>query len=338
MREWNCLRINSLLIALKRILIPELKNELHSVLLKEAKDCVRRICRRQIYNWIKIAPYTFDKKELDDDWDSTKGLRVMGVAYTNDLSVASFVCLINPLAECTDYLNLPNLRKLKGSSLENDDLMMKTTLVAVKSLIATKKPHVIAIAGESIDALMIAEEFEKMIASLMEEKNFPKINVEIVDNKAAIVYSNSRRGIDEFPSYPTVLRQAISIARRLQDPLNELSQLMCINDQRDVMLRLKLHALQDQLSNEDLFDDIRMEFVNRVNEVGVDLNKAVKSKYFGNLLQFVSGFGPRKAQYLIDTLADQQLENRQQVYLDKKSHFFYFFSTHLHVFSVSFVA
>lgn len=59
-------------------------------------------------------------------------------------------------------------------------------------------------------------------------------------------------------------------------------------------------------------DAVYLEFVNRTNEVGVDLNSIVANIYSGNLVQFVCGLGPRKGAALIKLLkqTNQRLENR----------------------------
>ncbi len=136
--------------------------------------------------------------------------------------------------------------------------------------------------------------------------------MELVDNEAALVYQSSKAAEAEFKDYPQVLRQAISVGRRLQDPLVELSQLM--NEEEDMMC-LRLHSLQDQVPKDALWEVILTEFVNRVNEVGVDVNRCLALPHTANLLQFVSGFGPRKAQALLRLLKRKngRLLNRWQL-------------------------
>ena len=60
-----------------------------------------------------------------------------------------------------------------------------------------------------------------------------------------------------------------------------------------------------------------MEFINRVCEVGVDINECVIHNHMSNIVQFVAGLGPRKAAALLRTLrqmkSSQRLENRNQV-------------------------
>lgn len=88
---------------------------------------------------------------------------------------------------------------------------------------------------------------------------------------------------------------------------------MCNSD--DEILCLKYHPLQDQLSKEELLEGLTLEFVNRTNEVGVDINRAINYPHTANLVQFVCGLGPRKGQALIKILKqnNQRLENRTQL-------------------------
>lgn len=69
------------------------------------------------------------------------------------------------------------------------------------------------------------------------------------------------------------------------------------------------------MNREELLEALNLEFVNRTNEVGVDVNAIVANTYSGNLLQFVCGLGPRKAAALIKLLkqTNQRLENRTQL-------------------------
>lgn len=72
---------------------------------------------------------------------------------------------------------------------------------------------------------------------------------------------------------------------------------------------------QEQISKEELLENLYLEFVNRTNEVGVDINLAVQQAHKSNLVQFICGLGPRKAQALLRVLkqTNQRLENRTQL-------------------------
>lgn len=118
----------------------------------------------------------------------------------------------------------------------------------------------IAIGGESREAMMIADDLKAIVKELAESDQFPVIKVEIIDNELAKVYANSNKGVADFRDYPELLRQAISLARKMQDPLIEYSQL-CNGDEE--ILSLRFHPLQEQIGKEELLEALCLEFVNR---------------------------------------------------------------------------
>jgi transcription elongation factor SPT6 len=73
--------------------------------------------------------------------------------------------------------------------------------------------------------------------------------------------------------------------------------------------------MQGELSKKELMKRFNLEFVNRTNEVGVDINRAINYPHTANLVQFICGLGPRKGQALIQILKEnnQRLENRTQL-------------------------
>lgn len=74
-------------------------------------------------------------------------------------------------------------------------LLKEADLLAIRNFIATKKPHVIVISGESREATMVAADIKECVTTLVEEEQFPSIQVEICDNELAKIYSNSNKGI-----------------------------------------------------------------------------------------------------------------------------------------------
>ena len=74
-------------------------------------------------------------------------------------------------------------------------------------------------------------------------------------------------------------------------------------------------VLQDQLPKEELLEALYLEFVNRTNEVGVNINAACQTGQTANSVQFICGLGPRKGAALLKLLkqTNQRLENRTQL-------------------------
>jgi len=157
---------------------------------------------------------------------------------------------------------------------------------------------------------------EEVVLDLHDDPDhqFPKIGVFLMDDNLCKVYRNSQLAEQDFRDYPGVLREAVSLARRMQDPLTEFAQLTGPDNE---ILCLRYHPMQDVLSEEELLAGINLEFINRTNEVGVDINECVSHHWMSNLVQFVGGLGPRKGAALLKTLrqmqSSQRLENRQQL-------------------------
>ncbi|XP_045599264.1 transcription elongation factor SPT6 [Procambarus clarkii] len=312
-QDWNDLRGRAIEFTFKRI-IEDLKRELTQRLVQESKDHVMEQCCSKLYNWIKIAPYNPGdfSDEDEDDWDTSKGFRVFSIAFVPDLSQAAFGCCIDIDGDCCEYIRLPHLLKRRNAYNERDAMAKESDIRRMQDFIIRRKPHCIAICGQSREALMVKEDLIQILKDLEEQEQFPKINAEIIDNDLAHIYAMSKKGEADFLDYPPLLRQAISVGRRVQDPLIEFSQL-CNTDEE--LLNIKFHSLQDQLNPTELLDALYTEFVNRTNEVGVDLNRAVAYPYTQNLVQFVCGLGPRKANLLIKNMKqnNQRLENRNQL-------------------------
>jgi protein Tex len=114
-----------------------------------------------------------------------------------------------------------------------------------------------------------------------------KVQVYIVSEAGASIYSASAVAREEFPQYDVTVRGAVSIGRRLMDPLAELVKI----DARSIGVGQYQHDVDQQKLKQSL--DHVVEFC--VNSVGVNLNTASK-----HLLAYVSGIGPSIAQNIVD--------------------------------------
>uniref|UniRef100_A0A1B0BJV8 Transcription elongation factor SPT6 n=1 Tax=Glossina palpalis gambiensis TaxID=67801 RepID=A0A1B0BJV8_9MUSC len=313
-QEWNSLRAECVELALKKMVFPDLRKELKIIVLAEAKEHVLKSCCTKLSNWLKVAPYRpdFSDEFTFDDWGAQKGIRAMGLAYAPDYSQAGFCVITTPEGDVSDYLRLPHILKRKNSYRPEEKALKLSDIKNLKEFIRNKKPHVIAVGGESREAQMIQSDIQEIVKELIQEEQFPCIAVEIVDNELAKIYANSQKGSSDFKEYPTLLKQAVSLARKIQDPLVEFSQL-CGADEE--VLCLRYHPLQDQISKDELLEYLYIEFINQTNEVGVDINMAIQNAHTLNLVQFVCGLGPRKGQALVKILkqSNQRLENRTQL-------------------------
>lgn len=311
-QTWNVQRGLSLKTMLDRILWPQLERELRAKLLEEAQESVVKLCKRKLYNWLKVAPYVPELDvEEDDDFSTRKGVRVMAVTYVPARDQAAFAVIVDENGDVIDFLRLPHILKRLKSPYVKESEEKQEEIKKIKSFIQAKKPHVIVVAAVSREAMTIVEDFKTALKELEDEVQYPSIAVELVNNETAMVYAASNKAQADFVDYPELLRQAVSCARRLQDPLTEIAQLC--NSDEDIIC-IKYHPLQDLVNRDQLLSALCQEFVNRVNEVGVDVNKALAHAHANSLVQFICGLGPRKAVHLLKMIKQHGfLVNRTQL-------------------------
>ena len=313
--SWNKLRADAVEMAFKKMLYPQLRKELKNKIKAEAIQGVKRSVQRTLYDWIKWHPYTNDFSAEDDEaWDTSDGVRVLGIGYSEDEEDAAYAVLIDTSGDMKDYLKLSYIMKRDNSWIQKEREGKEEDRHMLMNLIKKRKPHVIAISAVDMNARNLQVDVRNILDGLKEREEFPPdLEVVLVDNNLAKVFANTSRAQQDFREFPQVLRESISIARRLQDPLVEFSQL-CGNE-KDILC-LRFHPMQEVVGEEQLLEAINLEFINRVNEVGVNINDCAVSNFKSNLVQFVGGLGPRKGANLLKTLrgsAQPRLENRQQL-------------------------
>ncbi len=113
------------------------------------------------------------------------------------------------------------------------------------------------------------------------------VQVFVVSENGASIYSASKTAREEFPEYDVTVRGAVSIGRRLMDPLAELVKI----DAKSI----GVGQYQHDVDQTELKKALDQTVENAVNRVGVNLNTASK-----HLLTYISGLGPQLAQNIVD--------------------------------------
>ena len=144
-----------------------------------------------------------------------------------------------------------------------------------------------------------SREAEQFIASLLPDLN-PGTAYMIVSEAGASVYSASKLAAEEFPQFDVSLRSAVSIARRMQDPLAELVKI----DPKAIGVGQYQHDLKESQLEETLDGVVE----SCVNNVGVELSTASPS-----LLSHVAGIGPALARNIVAYREENGIESRAQL-------------------------
>ncbi|MDP4182415.1 MAG: Tex family protein, partial [Bacillota bacterium] len=151
----------------------------------------------------------------------------------------------------------------------------------MKHLIDKHKVDIISIGNGTA-----SKESEIFVSELLKEIE-RKVYYMVVSEAGASVYSASKLGAEEFPDFDVALRSAVSIARRLQDPLAELVKI----DPKSIGVGQYQHDMNQKRLGESLGGVVE----DAVNNVGVDINTASAS-----LLSYVSGVNASVAKNIVD--------------------------------------
>ena len=136
---------------------------------------------------------------------------------------------------------------------------------------------------------------------MIKEMNLTNVDYVITNEAGASVYSASKLATEEFPDFDVAQRSAVSIARRVQDPLAELVKI----DPKSIGVGQYQHDMNQKKLSETLTGVVE----DSVNKVGVDLNTASAS-----LLEYISGISKAVAKNIVDYReTNGRFTNRKQL-------------------------
>ena len=240
--------------SIKRLLHPSIENEAIAAAKEKADLESIRVFGENLRQLLLAAPVG-EKRTLAIDPGFRTGCKVVCLGSNGEL-----------LHNDTIYPHPPANEKV---------MAMKK----ISNMVQSYKIEVIAIGNGT--AARETENFIKRLALPADVKVFS------VSEDGASIYSASPVAREEFPEYDVTVRGAVSIGRRLMDPLAELVKI----DPKSLGIGQYQHDV-DQTLLKDKLDDV---VVSCVNSVGVNLNTASK-----HLLSYVSGIGPALAQNIVD--------------------------------------
>lgn len=238
----------------KRLLFPALSNETLSAAKEKADEIAINVFAKNLKQLLLGSPLG-EKKVLAIDPGFRSGCKIV----------------------CLDAQgNLHHNETIYPHAPKNDT---STAMKKISSLADAHKIEAIAIGNGT--ASRETEQFIKRI----QFKN--AMQVFVVSEAGASIYSASKIARDEFPNYDVTVRGAVSIGRRLQDPLAELVKI----DAKSIGVGQYQHDVDQSKLKSSL--DISVELC--VNAVGVNINTASVP-----LLSYVSGIGPKLAENVVN--------------------------------------
>ncbi len=261
---------DTILDSFKRLIEPSIEREIRSDLTEKAEEKAIKVFGQNAKQLLLGAPI--------------KGKTVMGFdpAYRTGCKIA----IIDETGKVLDYTTI------YPTQPQNDVEGAKKELLP---LIEKHKVDMIAIGNGTA-----SRESEIFVAQMIKEVSHP-VHYTIVSEAGASVYSASKLATQEYPDINVSIRGAISIARRLQDPLAELVKI----DPKAI----GVGQYQHDVNQKKLAQSLTGVVEDSVNKVGVDVNTATPS-----LLSYVSGINTSIAKNIV-TYRDEngKLKNRKQL-------------------------
>ncbi|MHC3756110.1 Tex family protein [Streptococcus suis] len=257
--------------AIKKKILPAMERRIRTELTEEAEEGAIQLFSKNLRNLLLVSPLK-GKVVLGFDPAFRTGAKLAVVDQTGKLLTTQVIYPVEPAGQ----------RQIAQAKKDLADL------------IGQYQVEIIAIGNGTA-----SRESEAFVADLL--KDFPAVSYVIVNESGASVYSASELARYEFPDLPVEKRSAISIARRLQDPLAELVKI----DPKSIGVGQYQHDVNQKSLSESL--DFVVDTV--VNQVGVNVNTASPA-----LLAHVAGLNKTISENIVKYREENgALTSRQQL-------------------------
>ncbi len=242
----------------KRLLQPSIETEFRNLSKEKADETAINVFGKNLRQLLMASPLG-EKRTLAIDPGFRTGCKVVCIDQNGNL-----------LNNCTIFPHAPQHERKQAQH-------------KLSTLVEQYKIEAIAIGNGTA-----SRETEQVVKSTRFDR---EVLVFVVSEAGASVYSASKVAREEFPQYDVTVRGAVSIGRRLLDPLAELVKI----EPKSIGVGQYQHDVDQGRLKESLDQVVE----SCVNAVGVDLNTASK-----HLLNYVSGLGPQLAQNIVDYRKD----------------------------------
>ena len=246
----------AILDSYKRLISPSIEREIRSELTENAQEQAMKVFKVNLHNLL-MQPLIKDKVVIGLDPGYRTGCKVAVVDKTGKVLDTGVI-----------YVTASEAQKDRAFEY-------------IKGLIQKYDVDLISIGNGTA-----SKETEIFAAELLKSMPGTKVKYIITNEAGASVYSASKLGAEEFPDFDVTRRSAISIARRIQDPLAELVKI----DPKAIGVGQYQHDMNQKRLSETLGGVVE----DAVNSVGIDLNTASAP-----LLQYVSGVSSAVAKNIV---------------------------------------
>lgn len=259
--------------SLKRLILPSIEREIRSELTEKSETMAIETFGVNLEHLLLTRPI--------------KGMTVLGFdpGYVNG-------CKLAVVDQNGTYLDSTVIKPFLNGA--NQEKYIAQSKIIVKNLIEKYKVDIISIGNGTA-----SRESEKFCAEMIKEYNL-NCKYIITSEAGASIYSASKLAIEEFPDLAVEKRSAVSIGRRLQDPLSELVKI----DPKSI----GVGEYQHDVNQKQLTEALDFTTSKVVNAVGVNVNTASKS-----ILKYVSGLTKSVIENIYKYKEEHKIKSRDEI-------------------------
>ena len=327
-RQWNILRDEVLRVYLLQLMYPNLEKMLREELRERGEKYVTKICAEKFHNLLSTAPYLVEESANDNVEKKRKATMVSVVIDQNSSGKIGFV-YSDENGELVDHLIL-KFYAIPYAERQNPQIQasFQKDKEEFDKFMTKHKPDVVVISANCLEAKrikqMIAEYKDTELTMRKEAGEDIRLQwITYGDNIVPQLFSKTTKAEKEFKDFPTLIKEAISLARMIQNPMAEVLNLWTHKLEDNAIFYIPFHPLQSSVSRSLLRKECERVAIEMVNNVGVDINEVIAHRHGANQIQFLCGLGPRKAAYFLEFMSNPNVLNvgvlrfRSEVYITK---------------------
>eukprot|EP01080_Neovahlkampfia_damariscottae_P003928 gene3928-7138_t len=302
----------------KQILKKPMEQYIKTLYLKESKKIIEFEVSKNMKNLLNVGPYQKKKNsyysindQSTSDFEEYEPYTVLSCCKGNESEKSCF-SFLNENGKFIDKLEWEYSNRIEKKK--------KDQFFYLKKFIEKYKPDYIVVGtGNGFEDKKFYEDILYIYRTSNQIEDIdenPEDKIFFVSSEISKIYEHSSFSNQDFPSFNNTIKRSISIGRKFQNPIGEISRLF--NFEKDI-LYLKLNFLQDLLSKDELLKTIEREFIRSISKIGIDINQSISYDHLNSMIQFLSGLGPRKAKDFIENLKNYEssfLEEREKLLKD----------------------
>ncbi|KAL1173906.1 hypothetical protein V6Z11_A05G444300 [Gossypium hirsutum] len=262
--------------AIFNFMLPAMEKEARNFLTARAKHWLLMECGKELWKMVSVGPYSCNVILGSVESVAPK---VMACCWGPGKPATTFV-MLDSSGVLLDTLEARSF-SLRSQTVD-DKQRKKNDRQRVLKIMKSHQPHVIVIGAANASCVRLRDDVKEIISKLEENlrdlgQATGGISVVFGDESLPQLYEHSEISSDQLPEQPGIVKRAVALGRYLQNPLAMVATLCGANKE---IVSWKLSSLDNFLTPDEKYEMIEQVMVDVTNQVGVDINFAVRHDWY----------------------------------------------------------